>query len=115
MQIEVAVEPAEDGRSPIRDPTRNPAGDPVGGHSGDLTEGTQLRPQLNKNLTGNAQLQPQQNLDTMKVDKLEVPDLRIVEVVADPTTANKADNLSDFNSDSEMRAHVAYLKKKKKC
>ena len=49
----------------------------------------------------------------MEVDVPEVPDLHFIKVVADPTTVNKVDDLSNSDSDSEMRARVAYLKKKK--
>ena len=59
------------------------------------------------------QLQPQQNVDAIEIDVPEVSDLCIIEVVADSTTANKADDLSNSDSDSEMRAYVVYLKRKK--
>ena len=49
----------------------------------------------------------------MEIDSSEVPDLRVVEVIADQTTTNRADDLSDSISDSEIRARVAVLRKQK--
>ena len=59
-------------------------------------------------------MQPQWDVDAMEVDPPEVSDPCIVEVVADQTTANRADNLSDSVSDSEVRGRVAILRKQKK-
>ena len=49
----------------------------------------------------------------MEVDIPKVSDPRIVEVVADQTTSNKIDNLSDSDSNSEIRARVVILRKQK--
>ena len=49
----------------------------------------------------------------MEVNPLEIPDPYVIDVVADQTTANKADDLSDSISDSEIKAHVAVLRKQK--
>ena len=112
-QTEVTVKPTENGRGSAGDLARDSAGDFVGGHSGNLTGGAQSQPQQNRNLSGGAQLQPQQDVNAIEVDVPEVSDRRIIEVVVDPTTANMADNLSNSDFDSEMGAHVTYLKKKK--
>lgn len=100
MQTKVQSEPAKFDKSFIRDPTRNPAGGPV-------------RSSV-KDPAGGAQLQFQQNIDTIKVNVPEILDSHIVEVNADLTLANKANDLLDSDSDSEMRVCVAYLKKKRK-
>ena len=113
MQTEVVIDSAKKGRGPVGDPARDPIVDPVGGHRGDLTGGAQLQPQQNKGLTEGANLQPQRDVDAMEVDPPEVPDPRIIEVVADQTTANRADDLSDSIFDSEVRARVAVLRKQK--
>ena len=73
----------------------------------------QSQSQQNRDLSRDADLQPQQDIDIIKVDIPEVPDLHIVEVVIDPTTANKADDLTNSDSNSEIRMRVAYLKRKK--
>ena len=109
-QTKVTVEPAENDKGSVGDL----AVDPVGGHGENSTGGAQLQPQQNRGLTGGMQLQSQQDINAIEVNVPKVPDLHIVEVVADSTTTNRADNLSNSDSDSEMRAHVAYLKKKKK-
>ena len=49
----------------------------------------------------------------MEVDPPEIPDPGIVEVIANQTTANKADDLSDSISDLEIRTRVAILRKQK--
>ena len=112
-QTKRAIESAENSRDSVRDPTRDPAVDPVGGHRGNLTGGAQLQPQQNRGLIGDANLQPQRDIDAIEVDPPEVPDPRIVEVVADQTIANKADDLSNSVSDSEIRTCIAVLRKQK--
>ena len=54
MQTKVAIEPVENGKSPVEDPARNPAVDLVGGHRGNLTGGAQLQLQQNRGLSGDA-------------------------------------------------------------
>lgn len=58
-------------------------------------------------------MQLQQDIDAIEVDKPNISDPCVVEVVADPTTANEADDLTNSDSNSEMRTRVAYLKRKK--
>ena len=82
-QTEGAIELAKNGRNPVGDPTRDLVVDPVGGHGENLTGVAQPQPQQNRDLTGGANLQPQQDIDTMEVDPSEVPDPRVVEVIAD--------------------------------
>ena len=113
MQTKGKIELAENDRDPVGDPTQDLAIDPVGGYRGNLTEDVQSQPQQNRSLTGGANSQPQQDVDVMEVDPPEISDPRIVEVVADRTTADRADNLSNSVSDSELRAHVAVLRKQK--
>ena len=113
MQTEVANDLAEEGRGPVKDPARNLIVDSVGGHGRQLIEGAQLRPHQNKNLPGGAESLPQHDVDTIEVDPPKVPDSRIVEVIADQTTANRANDLSNSISNSEIRAHVAVLRKQK--
>ena len=112
MQIKVAVEPIENSRSPIGDSARDPARGLVRSHDGNLTGGTQLQPQQNRGLSEGVQLQPQQDIDTMGVDIPEVFDPYIVEVAADFISVNRADDLTNSDSDSEMRVRIIYLKKK---
>ena len=83
MQTKRIIEPTENGRDLVGDPTRDPAINPVGGHRENLTGGAQLQPQQNRGLTGGANLLPQQDVDAIKVDPFEVSDPHIVEVVAD--------------------------------
>ena len=113
-QTEVAIDPTEEGRSLVGDLARDPIVDLVRGHNGQSTGGAQLRPHQNRDLSGGTQLLLQRNIDAMEVDPLEVPDSHVVEVVADQTIANRADDLSNFISDSEIRACIAVLKKQKK-
>ena len=56
-------------------------------------------------------MQPQHDVDVMKVDPPKILDLCVVEVVTDQTTANRVDDLSNSISDSEIRARVAVLRK----
>ena len=58
-------------------------------------------------------MQPQHDVDAIEVDPPEILNLRVVEVVTDQTTANRVDNLSDFISDSEIRARVTVPRKQK--
>ena len=113
-QTKGTIEPAENGRDHIGDPTRDFAIDSVGSHRENLTGGMQLQPQQNRGLTRGANLQLQQNVDAMEVDPPKIPNPCIVEVVADQITANKADDLSDSVSDSEIKTHVTVLRKQKK-
>lgn len=55
----------------------------------------------------------QHDIDAMKVDPLEVLDPRVVKVIADQTTVNKADDLSNSISNSKIRAYIAVLRKQK--
>ena len=113
-QIKEAIEPVDNDRDPVRDPTRDFAIDPVENHRGNLTRGAQLQSQQDRSLTRGANLQPQQDVDVIEVDPSEILDPRIVEIVADQTTINRADNLSDFVSDLEIKARVAVLRNQKK-
>ena len=58
-------------------------------------------------------MQSQRDVDAIEVDPSEVPDPCVVEVVADQTTANRADDLSNSVSDSEIKVRVAVLRKQK--
>ena len=112
-QTEVAIDLAEEGRGFVKNPIRNPTVNPVGGHRGQSIEGMQSWPHQNKDLSGDAELLLQHDVDAIEVDPLEVPDPCVIKVVADQTIANKADNLSDSISNSEIRASVVVLKKQK--
>lgn len=109
----VAVESAENDRGLVGNSARNFTRSPVRGHNGSSTRGAQLQLQQNKSLSGDMQLQLQQDVNAMEVNVPEVPNLRTIKVVADPAHANKVDDLSDSDSDSEMRVGIAYLKKKR--
>ena len=114
MQTEAAIDPAEEGRGSVRDFTRDPTVNLIRGPSGQLTEGAQLRLHQNKDLPRGAELPSQRNIDAMEVDPPEIPDPHIIDVVADQTTANKANDLSNSISDSEIRTRIAVLRKQKK-
>ena len=112
-QTKAAINPTEEDRGSVEDPVRDFTVDPVGRHSGQSTEGAQLQPQQNRDLLGGTESLPQCDVNAMEVDLSEVLDLCILDVVADQTTANRTDNLSDSISDSEIKVCVAVLKKQK--
>ena len=109
----MAIELAENGRDFVGNPTKDPVIDFVEGHRGSLIRGVQLQPQQNKSLIEGANLQLQLDVNVIEVDLSKVSDPHIVEVVADQTTVDRADNLSDSISNSEVRACVAVLRKQK--
>ena len=113
IQTEVAIGPVKKSRSLVGDPAKVPTVDSVRSHGGQSIGGAQSQPYQNKNLSGGMQLLPQRDVNAIEVDLSEVSDPRIVKVVADQATANRADNLFNFISDSEIRVRVIVLRKQK--